>query len=94
MRLRRTFGREILQMEEQAKRRKYNHKNLIQTLGKKAQMIMKEKPDKVKIEREFFEINLMNMEEFDMADLGIADDKGQSPDHDNLKTEQFNKANQ
>ena len=36
MRLRRTFGREILQMEEQAKRRKYNHKNLIQTLGKKA----------------------------------------------------------
>ena len=56
---------------------------------------MKEKPDKVKVEREFFEINLMNMEEFDMADLGIADDKDQSPDHDhNLKTEQFNKANQ
>ena len=50
-------------------------------MGKKAQMIMKEKPDKVKVEREFFEINLMNMEEFDMADLGIADDKEQtSPD--------------
>ena len=94
MRLRRTFGREILQMEEQAKRRKFNHKNLIQTLGKKAQMIMKEKPDKVKIEREFFEINLMNMEEFDMADLGIADDKDQSPDNDYQKPEQFNKANQ
>ena len=58
-------------------------------------MIMKEKPDKGKVEREFFEINLMNMEEFDMADLGIADDKDQSPDHDhNIKTEQFNKANQ
>ena len=56
---------------------------------------MKEKPDKVKVEREFFEINLMNMEEFDMADLGIADDKDQSPDHDhNQKTEQLNKANQ
>ena len=57
-------------------------------------MIMKEKPDKGKVEREFFEINLMNMEEFDMADLGIANDKNHSPDHENLNAEQLNKANQ
>ena len=55
---------------------------------------MKEKPDKVKVEREFFEINLMNMEEFDMADLGIADDKDQPVDNDFQKPEQSNRANQ
>ena len=61
MGLKRTFGKEIKEMESLARKRRMQHNKLIDILRQKVQIIQKEKPPKFIGDRDFFEINLMNM---------------------------------
>ena len=61
MGLKRTFGKEIKEMESLARKRRKQHDKLIDILRQKVQIIQKEKPPKFIGDRDFFEINLMNM---------------------------------
>lgn len=60
-------------MEQLAKQRKKQHQMLINVLSSKVELIQKQKPLKTLGDREFFEINLMNMQDIALSDLGISE---------------------
>ena len=67
--LRKQFGKEIRDMEKLAVFRRRKHKKLITLLSKKIQLIHKAKPPKRVGNREYYEQNLMEMEEMNLNDL-------------------------
>lgn len=67
--LRRNFEKEIKQMEKLAMKRRENHKMLISLLAKKIRLIQSQRGNSKIGIREFYELNLMSMEEMEMKDF-------------------------
>jgi len=80
--LKRTYAKEIKQMEQLAKRRKACHKVLMDRLAKKVRTIQSQKKKQSIGSRDFYEANLINME---ANEVGLAEPKSDS-ENESAKT--------